>query len=324
MKKTNKMRKISTLFLAFALAISAIGMTVYADNILADTTTEAQPYYIEFTDVVKEVTEENGTVTGLVLGKDEVTAVFKFNSLTYIANADEIKPGDEVTGYIRANMPMIMIFPPQYTPDVVVVKTDSLETVKVDYFDSDGISSDGQLRLDPEGVADIKYQNGLDFFGEPKDLRLVVTYTASTMSIPAMPVSPGVVVLITDPDVAPQVTPVAIEEMPIVVNEVAVEGISAHMNDNGIIMVPLRKIAEALDFEVIWDDASQSIFLGNLISMKIDEDYYTFARMAPISLGTAPELFEGTTTYVPIEFFDTVAQMSVVWVGNFSIVIEKY
>ena len=64
----------------------------------------------------------------------------------------------------------------------------------------------------------------------------------------------------------------------------------SYVNENGVVMVPLRAIAETLGFKVQWEGVTQSIMLGNSISLKIGNDYYTYARMAPIELRTSPLL----------------------------------
>ncbi len=75
---------------------------------------------------------------------------------------------------------------------------------------------------------------------------------------------------------------------------------------NDVTMLPLRSVAEHFGYTVEWNDESQSVSLtkgAHYITFAINEDAYSFSRMAPQSLGTAPILFEGTTTYVPQSFF---------------------
>lgn len=75
---------------------------------------------------------------------------------------------------------------------------------------------------------------------------------------------------------------------------------------NDVTMLPLRSVAEHFGYTVEWHGESRSVSLtkgAHYITFAIDEDAYSFSRMAPQSLGTAPILFEGTTTYVPQNFF---------------------
>ena len=71
---------------------------------------------------------------------------------------------------------------------------------------------------------------------------------------------------------------------------------------DGHTIIPLRSVAEGLGFTVEWHEDSQSISLtrgAQYISMAIGSDSYSFSRMAPVSLGMAPTLVDGSTTYVP-------------------------
>ncbi|MCL2497504.1 MAG: copper amine oxidase N-terminal domain-containing protein [Symbiobacteriaceae bacterium] len=76
--------------------------------------------------------------------------------------------------------------------------------------------------------------------------------------------------------------------------------------NNGVVMVPLRAVAEALGFTVAWEHETQSLRLGVAINLRIGADYYTVGRMAPIELGTTPELCEDGNTFVPLSFFQKV------------------
>jgi hypothetical protein len=81
------------------------------------------------------------------------------------------------------------------------------------------------------------------------------------------------------------------------------------------VMVPLRAIAEALGYQVTWFHETRSVrldildedgapYIGRAVALAIGKDSYEFvyARIAPITLGAAPELTNGTT-FVPLQFF---------------------
>lgn len=74
------------------------------------------------------------------------------------------------------------------------------------------------------------------------------------------------------------------------------------------LMVPLRAIAEALGYEVVWhqDTYSVDVIRGAVWSgIRIGADAFAFGKMAPMPLGTPAELTEGVT-YVPLAFFGDV------------------
>lgn len=78
---------------------------------------------------------------------------------------------------------------------------------------------------------------------------------------------------------------------------------------NGIKMFPLREAAEGFGYTVAWEDANQAITLtkgAQFITMAIGQDAYAFSRQAHQSLGAAPYLFNGTTTYVPLAFLTDI------------------
>ena len=97
-------------------------------------------------------------------------------------------------------------------------------------------------------------------------------------------------------------------EVIIVVNGEEIEAPAPYITGH-VVMVPLRPIAEALEFEVIWENATRSIYLNNAISLSIGNNHYTYGRMAPIELEAAPALIDGRT-YVPLSFFREVVGMN--------------
>ena len=92
---------------------------------------------------------------------------------------------------------------------------------------------------------------------------------------------------------------------------------------NGKVYVPIRAIAEALGFTVHWDEAARMVVLNNFITFEPGKDYYTYARMAPIELGTAPVLTNGST-YVPLSFFTEVARVNNAYVFEGQVVVDTF
>lgn len=87
---------------------------------------------------------------------------------------------------------------------------------------------------------------------------------------------------------------------------------------DGFTMVPVRAIAEALGITVEWNGEAQRVELSKAplyVTFTLDEDAYTFARMAPQPLGKAAEL-HGDKTYVPLECFSEVIQADVTVEGG--------
>ena len=108
----------------------------------------------------------------------------------------------------------------------------------------------------------------------------------------------------------------------IVVNNEMMENHLPPLIKDGAIMVPLRVVAEALGYDVTWNEYLQSVQLGVAIHLWIDSTEVHLGRMAPIELHTAPTLID-SVTFVPLEFFRNVlGQYAYVFEGQ--VVVETY
>jgi hypothetical protein len=98
----------------------------------------------------------------------------------------------------------------------------------------------------------------------------------------------------------------------IVVNGEIVESAYAPFIEDGIIMVPLRVVAEALGYDVSWNSALRSVQLGVAVQLWIGQTEAHFGRMAPIALSTAPVIVD-SHTFVPLDFFRNVLSLDAYW-----------
>ena len=110
----------------------------------------------------------------------------------------------------------------------------------------------------------------------------------------------------------------------IVVNNEIIQDAPApfwHSTDNGdVVMVPLRVVAEALDYEVRWNGEQRSVQLGVAINIWIGRTEVHVGRMAPIELSAAPLIMD-SITFVPLDFFrDVLGQTAYVFEGQ--VVVE--
>ncbi|MGF7184242.1 hypothetical protein GGQ84_000325 [Desulfitispora alkaliphila] len=204
------------------------------------------------------------------------------------------------------------------------------QNIKTDRFDSNLVSSDNMLKLNITDETDIILEDGTAFEGELANRKLVVTYEASTRSIPAKTTPTEIVVLFEKASVPvyklaedeKEALEIEFSEIEIIVNEKRIQAPDAYENDQGTIMVPLRAISEAIGYEVNWNQKLNSVTVGKGISVKIGEDNYICMKMAPIQLGTAPELKDGKT-YVPLNFFRKVVNMNNAYIFESQIVIDN-
>lgn len=259
----------------------------------------------EYAEGVKHYAVEN---------EEKAPAVIVISPNTYLLDNEEISIGSKITGYYNANAPMIMIYPPQYSTEAVVVERED-RNVKVDLFDKDHVSSDNSLKLNLSEDTVIISENGEAFAGELADRKLVVVYGPSTRSIPAQTTPEKIVVLdedviedIDDAEEGSQVTPVDVSKAEIIVKGQPISShdayIPAYANGQGTVMVPLRAIAESLGHEVAWDNDLKRVTINGDVSFTIGTDSYWDGEKA-IELGTAPEILQDRT-FVPLSFFQQV------------------
>jgi hypothetical protein len=77
---------------------------------------------------------------------------------------------------------------------------------------------------------------------------------------------------------------------------------------NGTILVPLRKVAEALELTVTWYSEDRSVIVDSgeiIVQLWIDGDYSLLGSEEMLEFGPSPQLI-GDYTYVPYYFFRTM------------------
>lgn len=113
---------------------------------------------------------------------------------TYFVDHFMMRIGDRITGFYDANVPVPLIYPPQYRAIVIAADSPN-QHVKVDYFNEELESSDGQLRLNLSPHTRILLENGQHFSGNLTNRNLIVSYGATTKSIPAQTTPSQIIVM---------------------------------------------------------------------------------------------------------------------------------
>lgn len=103
---------------------------------------------------------------------------------TYFVDHAMMAEGDTVIGFYDADLPVPLIYPPQYRA-VVMAKASQHQNVTVDFFDETLLSSDGMLELNLAPSTMMLLENGQRFTGDPANRNLIVVYGPTTRSIPA-------------------------------------------------------------------------------------------------------------------------------------------
>ncbi|WP_102400366.1 hypothetical protein [Haloimpatiens massiliensis] len=113
---------------------------------------------------------------------------------TYFVDHITVIPGDIVNVFHYDNVPVPLIFPPQYNA-IVVAEDIPYENVKVDYFNNELVSSDNTLKLNIAPSTEIILENDQTFTQNPSNRYLIVVYGATTKSIPAQTVPYKIIVM---------------------------------------------------------------------------------------------------------------------------------
>lgn len=258
--------------------------------------------------------KEEGDEYGLIfhIGKD----VILLNDETKdFIDKEKLKEGAIITAYYGKNTPMAMSLPGQLIPGVIVVKeSEEPSSIKVSGFNGELVSGENDLKLNISEDTVIVNKDGEKVEKENiKNKDLVVFYTISTKSIPAQ-TTPEKIVVIGDRKEVEEVEDVEITALDkIIIDGKEVKLLSPiYTNGEDIKMIPLRQIAEALEYEVKWNNEARSVELtkgAQWTSIVVGEDNYNFAKMI-VKLGTAPEI-KGSATYVPFNFLEEVLKVGV-------------
>lgn len=297
---------VFTLPVASAHAANLEKLTTAKGN--GDVLEAKQVCFHSVTGVVKSIADfrgSDGTKLVTIETEQGEPANLVVSADTYILNSTPITKGSSVTVFYDAHAPRIMIYPPQYPAETIIVNSEKqMPNIKVDVFSRNLVSSDHSLKLNISEQTQIISRNGKAFSGDLADKKLLVVYEQSTKSIPAQTTPIKIVVL--EQSSTPSVNA---PEMSVVVNNQALKAPAAYLNEQGIVMVPLRSTANALGVAVHWDAGQQKVTVDRNITFTIGQDNYTKAETAVVKLGTAPVLVEGTS-YVPLSFFTDVIGIS--------------
>lgn len=132
----------------------------------------------------------------LITVENEMGSVVNFvvTPTTYFVDHVIVAIGDRITGYYDGDAPVPLIYPPQYRA-LIMVKDSPFQNVKVDFFNQQFMSKDGQLKLNLSSYTQVLLTNGQPFSRNPANRDLIVIYGPSTKSIPAQTTPYRIIVL---------------------------------------------------------------------------------------------------------------------------------
>ncbi|MEW8973571.1 MAG: stalk domain-containing protein [Tissierellaceae bacterium] len=306
-------KRVMSLSLAACLSLSpmvAMAEDAVKSNtdIVSENEKQETPNYIEFKGKITNINSNDKTFSILVENdKDKLIAhivddvILLDDSTLDFIDKEDLEEGMEISMFYSKDTIMLMSYPGQLKPDSIVVRSSKDFTgIKVDKFDKDLVSEDNMLKLNiNEGVEVVDREGNKLSKEDILNKDLLVFFTASTKSIPAQ-TTPEKIIVIKNNE------PTVFNKVIINDEEIKLED-HMYKNKDGIVMMPLREIAEKLGYKLVWnkDDSSIELTKGaQWTKVIVGEDNYNFAKMM-VELGAAPELKE-TKTYVPINFLEKV------------------
>ncbi|ARK26274.1 copper amine oxidase [Sporosarcina sp. P37] len=288
----NKM--ISFALTALLIGSAAAPAAIYAEGKVKTEVTSDEKAFSKVEGVIEHVVKEND-VTRYTIKQKEESPVLAVTDETLIfdntGKEKKLKKGDKVSAYVYSDKPMILIYPPQYSPDAVIVETDKTGTAAVGRFNDELVDPHLKLRLTVDENTELLTVSGKQVkAGDLKGKDLLVFYTASTKSIPAQTTPEKVVVL----DGSTEDEHVTAEQ--IIEND--------HYIVDGVKMVPLRLLAEKLGYTVDSTGTGAIVSKGALsYTITRGQKEYGYNKSL-MKFEAAPGLLEPWKTYVPIALIE--------------------
>lgn len=113
---------------------------------------------------------------------------------THVVNNLRLRRGMSVIAFYDADAPAILIFPPQYRALVIAQKSPQ-ESVTLQYFNDNLVSSDNSLQLNIGPRTTVTSANGQPFSCNPGNHVLLVYYSITTRSLPPQTTPRRVIVM---------------------------------------------------------------------------------------------------------------------------------
>ena len=333
---------------------NAIPASIDAETVINNQGKIVLAPYIESTYKVSAVSSFDGfkALLECTNGTDELTHLTISENTLLVDNQgnkidlNTIKEGSSVTMFYNITNPTLMVLPVRYTPDVLVLNTENDGFVKADSFSDELVNSQNTLELNIDDSTVIEFTNGAKMAASADDIKnsdAVVFYTTTTRSIPAQTTPSKVIILgdatdtsmfdiadEADSDVTEVPTTIGTPDGVILDEAMGVDAenyaaltvngnkVDAHFIDSeGVTMLPIRVVAEAMGLDVNWDESRQAVSVGTTqmgVFLQIGENKYSKAKMKAAELEKAPELVdigETSLTYVPVSFFADILEADV-------------
>lgn len=151
--------------------------------------------FVPVTGTIINVSRGNDCCTQMISLRAENGVVnFMVGPDTFVVESRQLRPGMQVAAFYDRNLPVPLIFPPQYRAQIITV-TGRNEQVMLNFFDGNLLAQDRSLQLNIADRTVIRTANGQIFPCSPGNQNLLVYYTVTTRSIPPQ-TTPGKIVVL--------------------------------------------------------------------------------------------------------------------------------
>ncbi|MED4350808.1 copper amine oxidase N-terminal domain-containing protein [Schinkia azotoformans] len=259
--------------------------------------------FMKVSGVISKVIKDDANLPKLIVEDKEKTTETHLNitdealifnsSTTEQLKRDSLKEGLLIDAYYDKHKPMLMIYPPRITPEIVIVNDEEKTgNVKVGLFDDNLVSLDNDLKLNIGEKTVILNEKGKNISAEElKGKELIVFYTVSTKSIPAQTTPTKIIAL----DIAQKHM---LEEAQFAIGD-------DYYMEKGEKMIPIRKVAEHFGYKVEWQNKSATIEIrqqNRSFLISIGKEQYSYNKSLRY-FKVVPEIKNGKA-YVPEEILD--------------------
>jgi hypothetical protein len=262
--------------------------------------------FLKLEGYIIEKTVLNDNEAYLIQKTPEVNTYLVIDSNTISLGAGGFNTGDKIIAVYDGMKAHPMVYPGQYEA-IIIAPADSGTNYKLDYFNSDLMSSDNTLKLnvnDMSSIFNLKNEKVADI----KNKQLFVEYNIFTKNeqVQATPKSiyvmeylnPGLAVFVKDKKIK---------------NPVLYQG--------GHTMLPVREVCESLGISVHWDPEEYSVAIPDNYKIFIGDRFF-YCGENSYELEAGP-FISGDRAYVPVSFFDVLLLNTKVRYNNGNIFIYK-
>ena len=128
-----------------------------------------------------------------LISNSNIVNVVVSGATTIIGNV-RLRAGMRVAIFYDANLPVPAVYPPQYRAEIVTSLRRGQQAA-LGYFDENLVSADASLKLNIGPMTNVVTLNGQSYACSPENSELLVYYTNTTFSIPAMTTPQKIVVM---------------------------------------------------------------------------------------------------------------------------------